>query len=509
MTVASLLGRIDLLLDRKLTLGRVMERLAAVHGDRQLAEEAAGERWTYRSASHQVDRWAGAIAARIRPGDRVVIALPANAYATFLLAVAAARAGAIAVPVNPQMTAAEVDHVVADSKARLVVRDPAGDLAGDDEPLARAVDAEPTDVAAIFYSSGTTGTPKGARLTHRAVVSQARAGAAWPSRLRRDEAVSALPVAHVMGFAVVLGLAMAGIPLYFLPRFRPDGVLDAIEGRRATMFVGVPAMYRLLLEAGAEERDLRSVRVWASGADVMPPELARRFQRLGASVTLPVVGASLGGALFVDGYGMVETGGGVAAKVMPPGIAGRIIATRADVLGVPLPGHRFKVVGDDGSQVAVGQVGELLVKGPTLLQGYHGDAAATRDVLTDDGWLRTGDLVRRGPFGLVAFAGRGKDVVKAGGFSVYALEVQRAIEQHEAVAEAAVVGVPDERMGERVVAAVRLVPAGAASEDELVAWCGERLASYKVPAEVRIVDDLPRTGTGKVRRDGVRALFAG
>ena len=508
--MAPLLGKANLLFDRKLTLGRVMERLAAVHGDRVLAEEAGagGERWTYRSAADQVERWAGAIGATgIERGDRVVIATP-NTYAMFLLAVAAARAGAIAVPVNPQMTDREVAHVIADSGARLVVRDPATDLT-DAPPVKQAAPAEPTDVAAIFYSSGTTGKPKGARLTHRALVSQGRAGVAWPSRLRRDEAVTGLPIAHIMGFAVVLGLAMAGIPVYFLRRFRPDDALDAIERRRATMFVGVPAMYRLLLDAGAETRDLRSVRVWASGADVMPTDLARRFQRMGATATLPIAGTSVGEALFVEGYGMVETGGGVAAKVLPPALAGGLVPSVVDILGLPLPGHRFKVVGDDGDQVAIGQVGELLVKGPGVLQGYHGDANATRQAITDDGWLRTGDLVRRGPLGLVVFAGRGKDVIKAGGFSVYALEVQRTLEHHDAVAEAAVVGVDDERMGERVVAAVRLQAGGAASEDELITWCKDRLAAYKVPADIRIVDDFPRTGSDKVRRDGVKQLFAG
>lgn len=387
-------------------------------------------------------------------------------------------------PVNAQMTQAEVDHVVADAAARLVVRDVA-DLGGG-QPLHRAAAAAAGDVAAVLYTSGTTGKPKGAPLTHRALVHQARAAAVWPSSMHRDEAVIALPVAHIMGFAVVLGLAMARISVYFLPRFRPEDALDAIEQRRATIFVGVPAMYRLLLEAGAEERDLRSVRLWASGADVMPPDLAYRFQRMGATVTLPLLGASVGGALFIEGYGMVEVGGAVAATMTPP-----IPGLPAPPL-LPLPNHRFKVVDEDGRRVGVGKVGELMVKGP-----------GTGD------WVRTGDLVRRGPLGLFRFAGRSKDVIKSGGYSVYALEVQSVLEAHEAVAEAAVVGVPDERMGERVAAAVRLVPGGAASEDELAAWCRERLSAYKVPAIVRIVDDLPRTGTGKVRKTEVAALFTG
>ncbi|HEX7166710.1 MAG TPA: AMP-binding protein [Acidimicrobiales bacterium] len=496
------LDRASLLAGRGGTLGVLLDRLASIHGDRRLVEQAGGPTWTHREGAAIVRQYAASIAKQVEPGDRVVVATP-NSYEMLFCCLAASRAGALAVPVNPQMSQGEVDHLIDDSGATLVVRD-AADLAGGDE-LEQAVAADPSDVAAIFYSSGTTGKPKGARLTHRALLAQSRAGSLYPSALRRDEAVIGLPIAHIMGFAVVVSLAVAGIPVYFLPRFRPDDALDAIETRRATMFVGVPAMYRLLLEAGAEERDLRSIRVWGSGADVMPSQLARRFQRMGATATLPVVGASVGEAMFVEGYGMVEVGGGVAAKLLPPGI-GRMVG---DVLGIPIPPYRFRVVGEDGREVAHGQVGELHVKGPGVLQGYHGDPDATKAVLTDDGWLRTGDLVRRGPLGLVSFAGRGKDVVKAGGYSVYALEVQDALEAHRSVAEAAVVGVPDERMGERVVAAVRLLPGAATNEDELIAWCRDRLSSYKVPAEVRIVDTLPRTGTEKVKKDDVRALFTG
>jgi acyl-CoA synthetase (AMP-forming)/AMP-acid ligase II len=401
------------------------------------------------------------------------------------------------------MTPAEVDHVIADSGATLVVRDRSELGERSARPLTAAVPASPGDVAAIFYTSGTTGKPKGARLTHRALVAQSQSAGVYPSGLRRDEAIAGLPVAHIMGFTVLLSLAVAGIPVHFLPRFRPDEVLDAIERRRSTVFIGVPAMYRLLLEAGAETRDLRSIRVWASGADVMPTDLARRFQRMGATATLPG-GLSVGDALFVEGYGMVEVGGGVAAKVSPPGIPSPL----GSFLGVPLPSYRFRVVDSTtGREVRVGQVGELLVKGPGVLQGYHGDAAATAAVLTDDGWLRTGDLVRRGPLGLVSFAGRSKDVIKKGGYSVYAVEVQAALEEHRSVAEAAVLGVPDDRLGEQVVAAVRLLPGEAAGEGELIAWCAERLSSYKVPSVVRIVDTLPRTGTEKVKKSELRSLF--
>ena len=167
----------------------------------------------------------------------------------------------------------------------------------------------------------------------------------------------------------------------------------------------------------------------------------------------------------------------------------------------------MKVVDEEGREVGRGQTGELWVKGPGLLAGYHGDPEATAEVLTEDGWLRTGDLARRGPLGLVSFAGRQKDVILHGGFTVYALEVERALEEHPAVVEAAVVGLPDDRTGEVPVAAVRLRDGSPLSEAELVDWARDRLSGYKAPRQVRIVDTLPRTGTDKVQKRELLPLF--
>jgi acyl-CoA synthetase (AMP-forming)/AMP-acid ligase II len=192
-------------------------------------------------------------------------------------------------------------------------------------------------------------------------------------------------------------------------------------------------------------------------------------------------------------------------KFSPPGID----LPLGDFLGFPLPPYKLKVIDDDGNDAPRGQVGELVVKGPGVLKGYHGNKDATDEVLTDDGWLRTGDLARQGPFGLIAFAGRKKHVIKHGGYSVFAVEVEQQLEQHPDVAEAAVVGLPDERKGEVPVAAVRLKQGANVSEQQLVDWCNEQMADYKAPGQIRIVDDLPRTGTDKVQKDEVVALFTG
>ena len=493
MLPLSVLKRAEVVVRRDETLGTIMDTLAQIHGAGRLVEEAdGGLRVTYRQAAKRVARWSGGIAAKVDRGDRVVIHTP-NGYEQLLLCLATARAGAIPVPINDQMRPEEIRHVVDDCDARLVVRSPnevdGGDVVADPAP------ARADDVAALFYTSGTTGHPKGAALTHRALVGQVVAGVAWPTVLRRDELVVSLPVAHIMGFIVLLMSACAGVPVWFLPHFRPDEVLDAIERRRSTAFIGVPAMYRLMVEAGAEDRDLTSVRLWGSGADAMPPELARRFKAMGATATLPLAGA-VGEATFVEGYGMVEVGGSVAAKLSPPLVSLGL----GDSLGFPLPQYSFRVVDDDGREVGAGGVGELWVRGPGVLKGYWNAPVATADVITEDGWLRTGDLARKGPLGTVLFVGRQKDVIKHGGYSVYALEVAGALEDHPEVLEAAVVGLPDERVGEVPAAVVRLAEGADLAALDLASWVADRLADYKVPRRVVAVEELPRTGTKKVQR---------
>lgn len=498
------LARAALLIKRDLTLGTLMDRLEQVHGGRALVAEAdGGLALTYEQAAKRVRRWAGGVGARTQPGDVVVVATR-NGYEQLLLCCAASRAGAIPAPINDQMSEDEIAHVVKDSGATMVLRG-AAEVDGA-EAQRHARPAALGDVAALFYTSGTTGKPKGAALTHQALVGQVASAALWPARLHRDEAVIALPVAHIMGFAVLIGLGVAGIPTYLLPTFNPEKVLDAIESRRATVFVGVPAMYRMLDEANAVDRDLTCVRLWASGADVMPKDLAERFKKMGATFTVPLLGA-VGQAAFAEGYGMVEVGGGVAAKVSPPYL-GAVSGPLGDALGFALPGYEMRVVDDTGVVLPGGAVGELQVKGPGVLKAYWGDEDATKAVLTPDGWLRTGDLARKGPFGLLVFEGRSKHVIKHGGYSVYALEVEQVLEQHPDVLEASVVGLRDERLGEVPVAVVRLAPGSTLKQAKLDAFAAEHLADYKAPKRYVAVDELPRTGTNKVQKAELLALFS-
>jgi long-chain acyl-CoA synthetase len=482
------------------TLADLFDRLAKANDDAPLVEEdATGLTLTFAEAVDRVSRMSGGIREKISPGDPVVVNAP-NGYDFFLICMAIIRAGGIAVPVNPQMRDEEITYVRGDSGASLTVH------SGDEimgEPV-EAAHPSPSDVAGIFYTSGTTGKPKGAKLSHKALLGSGVMMAAYPAQLRRDECVSGMPVAHIAGFSLMLMLACGGIPIFLLPKFRPDKALDAIEERRATMFIGVPAMYRMMLEAGAEERNLRSVRLWASGADVMPEDLIRKFKKMGAIATLPIVGASVGEAAFVDGYGMVELGGGVAVRFSLPLMN---LPFASNVVS-PLPGYRLRVLDDEtGDEVRIGQVGELVVKGPGVMKGYHGKDDATKETITEDGWLRTGDLARKGPLGLVQFAGRKKHVIKHGGYSVFAVEVERTLEEHPAVVEAAVIGLPDERKGEIPVAVVRVSDGGSVKEKELVDWAREHMADYKSPRQIKIVDDLPRTGTDKIQKDELLKLF--
>ena len=495
----ALRDRLDLIRAKDLLLGTFLERLSVVYDDKRLvAEKETGLELTYRQAADRVARWAGGIRTRIDPGDRVVVAVP-NGYELVLLCQAVARAGGVAVPINPKMRDEEIRHIIEDSGATLTIHEPAE---VDAQPIAQVPGISGSDTAVLFYTSGTTGKPKGAQLTHRALVGSAGGGAGVPPII--NECVTGMPLAHIAGFAGVVQMAAMGVPVYLLNRFRPTDAMDAIETRKPAMFVGVPAMFRMMEEAGAEHRNLESVRIWSSGADVMPTDLAKKFQTYGGAMRIPFTRKTVGLAGFVDGYGMVELGGGVAMRFFPPGISlpfGGMVR--------PMRGNELKVVDDAGNDVPRGEVGELVVKGPSVMKGYHGRDEATRDAMTADGWLRTGDLAKMHKGGFFEFAGRKKDVIKHGGYSVFAVEVEATLGEHPAVAEAAVLGLPDERKGEIPVAVIRLHEGASATEEEIIAFSRERLSEYKVPQKVRFAVELPRTGTEKVRKTGLRPLFDG
>jgi acyl-CoA synthetase (AMP-forming)/AMP-acid ligase II len=290
---------------------------------------------------------------------------------------------------------------------------------------------------------------------------------------------------------------LAGITNRMFGRFDAEKVLDVIEAEQIDSFVGVPAMYRAMLDAGAEERDLTSVKVWTSAADVMPPDVAKRFQKMGR-VAGPVP------ALFLEAYGMVELAGAAMAKVTPPGP----VPLPKRFAGMPVFPYRVKVVDKKGRELPRGKVGELCVRGPGVLEGYHRDPEATGKVL-EGGWLRTGDLARIGPLGTVFFEGRQKDVIKVGGYSVFPVEVEEEIRKHPKVTDAAVLAIADETKGSVVGAAVIPRKGTSLKPVDLERWAKKELAAYRRPKRWLVVKQFPRGSTKKVDKKKLAAQFDG
>lgn len=518
------MGVRDLLAGRMLPvplLGEVSAAAARRYGDRiafevlpgQLTGEPCKTEITYAEFDSLVEGLAWEVASRLEglreAGAPRVVVRGSNGVIFLASVLAASRAGAVAVPVNPELTPKELDHVVSDSGARIEIAPDATEcFRGIDRVEARWLprrerrrewpSSDPAEVAAVFYTSGTTGYPKGAMLTHKGLLADMALAGAYPRR--GDFMVEALPTAHIMGFLVLAGALLAGIRTFAMERFRPVAVLDALESFRATMFVGVPAMYRMLLGAGAAHRNLKSVRVWMSAADVMPRELAREFQRMGSAFTFG--GRPIGEALFVEAYGMVEYSGAATVKVSLP-----FWDPFSSSIGIPLPGTSVKIVDEAGREVRRGEVGEIAIRGGKVLHSYRNRSDETGQVIRS-GWLRTGDLAKRGLL-TDYFAGRSKDVVTSGGYTVYAVEVEECIRGFDGVADVAVVGIEDQVLGERVAAAIEAEPGATIEVEELKEWIGSRLAEYKRPADYLIVASLPRGSTRKVKKDEVRRLFDG
>jgi len=542
----------------RVTLANLWDRLADAYGGR-VAFTLEEPVWLGPLRSNTVTYAdAAAAAARIArvlmeagagPGKRVAIC-GANRIDYALTVCAAVRAGAVAVPLHHHLKPAELASMAKHARADLLVADTAvelpgvrvlhsghgGDLDVDVRPFG-PVGLGREDPAVILYTSGTTGKPKGATLTSRSLLAVARLASLAPVRLLEDRGgICGLPLAHVMGLSTLLCAALAGTRLHWLSKFEPEVVLRRIEELQPGFFVGVPAMYQLLAASRPERFDLSSIKLFASGADAMPPALAERFARLGCSGRLPS-GAPLLTAAFAEIYGMVELSGPAIVKVTParpveglrtarllkrirgaapgePAPGGRRQAVTRERhsrretgdlppadpgYGFPIPPYRARIVDEQGAQAPAGEVGELVLRGPGVMKGYEAGAG-----LDAEGWLHTGDLARQTRLGLIQFVTRKKDVVKHGGFSVFPAEVEAQLCEHPAVAEAVVLGMPHPLKGAVPVAVVVLK--GRASEPELKAWAREHIAPYKSPRAVVAVaaSELPRNANKKVLKDELR-----
>jgi long-chain acyl-CoA synthetase len=355
---------------------------------------------------------------------------------------------------------------------------------------------QPDDLAQLQYTGGTTGTPKGVMLTHRNVVVNTLQGRYWYPDLRegREIFLGAIPFFHCYGQSTCQNLAIAtGCPIVLLPRFHADEAVKAIHQHRVTMFSGVPMMYTMISEHPEAGRyDLRSLRVCLSGASPLPAEVQERFERLT-------------GARIAEGYGLSEAGPATHCNPL------RGEHPRGS-MGLPFPDTDARIVDMETGlhDVPVGEVGELIVKGPQVMRGYWNREEETHLVL-HDGWLYTGDLVRRDDRGFFFFVDRKKDIIKSRGETVYPREVEEILYQHPDVKEAVVVGLPDHRYGETLRAYVVAREGRNVTEKELIEHCSKDLARYKVPAAITFRTELPRTLIGKVLRRALReeAVAAG
>ncbi|MEW2006568.1 long-chain-fatty-acid--CoA ligase [Microbacterium sp. NPDC079208] len=528
------------------------EMLAA--GIRQYARRPAleffGAVTSYRDLGEQIDRAAeGLRHLGVTKGDRVALVLP-NCPQHVVAFYAVLRLGAIVVEHNPLYTARELRHQFEDHGARVaIVWDKVADtVAGfpDDlrvdhivsvdltaamplskrlllrlpVPKARASRAKLTgtprarhltpwkklvshrrlprrtpapslgDTAVLQYTSGTTGIPKGAILTHANLRANAMQGRAWVPGLRDGEETfyAVLPLFHAYGLTLCLTFALSiGAKVVLFPTFDLGLVTDAARTSPPTFLPAVPPIYdQLARAAGRGTVDLSSVRFAISGAMSLPVETVRRWEEAT-------------GGLLVEGYGMTEASPVALGNPMGP-------TRRPGTVGVPFPSTEIRVVDPDDPDVDVptGEPGELLLRGPQVFQGYWGRPGETAEALLPDGWLRTGDIAEVSPDGFVTIVDRRKELIITGGFNVAPSEVENALEAHPDVVAAAVVGLPRSSGGEEVAAAVVLREGAAEDMEGLRDFCRTRLTAYKVPRRITAVDDLPRSLIGKVPRREVR-----
>ncbi|MCB9639816.1 MAG: acyl--CoA ligase [Myxococcales bacterium] len=533
-----------LLLGEGVHLGRLTAVLGESYAERPAIVSASSplgleerDGWTYAALEHDVSRLAAAHQALGHgAGCRVLILLQNRIDVLFHL-FAVARAGGIPVPVNARLKADELAAILEVTQARAVIADsdvlermqkggiltpeislcwsgvgmmpqvdgchhlvtwldahPTECLEADEDQL-----ADPNKVSLLLCTSGTTGKPKAAALTSVGMLGTlgrllaAPVGFQAGLRKGRDVLMCALPLTHVMGLSAHLAALCAGIRLLHLEKFDADDFLSHIESERPNVIVGVPTMYADLERGGAAERDLSSVQLWVSGADVMPPDRARRFQKFGAIAQ--IFGRPLGSAVFADIYGMVELSGPMALRLYPSSPSRQV---ELPALSFVLPGFEVRAVDEKGQAVGWGQTGSLQVRGPGVLKMYEGAASAGPDA---EGWFATGDIARVWPGGLFSFVGRNRDRLKVGGFSVFPAEVEEILRLHPEITDVTLVGLPDSRLGERPVALV--VPKASPERfdtEAFLAWAADRVAGYRRPRQVFVVHELPRGNHGKINR---------
>jgi long-chain acyl-CoA synthetase len=437
----------------------------------------------------------------VAPGDRVAVSLP-NIPHMPIIYYGILWAGGVVVPVNPLYKSREFAYVLRDSDARAFfawdgVAEEAGKGAAETgcefvsvvpaeflglvmahEPVA-LVDRDDQDTAVVLYTSGTTGSPKGAELTHANMARNAQVSVNLVGATPDDVVFGGLPLFHSFGQTVMMNMAvLAGATLTLIPRFDATKALEVLQRDRVTIMGGVPTMYVALTQhPDKADYDLSSLRVCASGGASLPVEVLRGFE-------------AAFGAILLEGYGLSET-----SPVASFNHADR--ERKPGSIGQPIEGVEFRLIDGEWNDVPDGEIGEIAIKGHNVMKGYLGKPEATAEVMNGE-WFRTGDLARRDADGYYFIVDRAKDMIIRGGFNVYPREVEEVLYEHPAVGTAAVIGVPHPSLGEEVAAAVTLKPGASATEDELREFVKERVAPYKYPRVIWITPELPLTPTGKI-----------
>ncbi len=456
--------------------------------DRPFLRVPGADVLTYGDIHERSARAAGWLESQgVAPGDRVVAQLPKSVDAVALY-LGVLRSGAVHVPLNPAYTEAEVDWFVSNAEPAAVVRDSAALAAGLEQARPRTGYTERSgdDLAALVYTSGTTGRPKGAMLTHANLASNALTlSDAWAFR-PDDVLLHTLPIFHVHGLMVALHTAMlSACEVIFLERFHPAAVLAELPG--ATVLMGVPTHYhRLLAHGGFDAAACGGIRLLVSGSAPMTAALHRAV-------------ADSTGREVLERYGMSETLMITSNPYGGPRVAGTV--------GHTLRGVEVRVVADDGSGEPTGQPGMVQVRGPNVGPGYWRRPDATAESRTDDGWFVTGDIGRLDAEGRLTLEGRASDMIISGGLNVYPVEIEQALDAHPAVAESAVVGLEHPDLGEAVAAFVVAEHDAGGSPEDLAAALDD-LARFKHPKRYTFVDELPRNAMGKVLKAELRIRYA-
>ena len=465
-----------------MNLSRVLSDGAAAHGERP-ALWFEGQPISYSELDGTARAVERALADRgVGPGDRVAVKLP-NSPAFVAALFGALRRGAIVVPLNVLLARPEIEERMAASTSATLVDE---ELRADGEPTDVTVPREGSDPAVVLYTSGTSGRPKGAILTHGGILAAARNAAGALALGPQDVVLGAAPFSHVLGLSTgIVSTLLAGAAVSVVGRFEPEQTLATMTETHTTVLLGVPTMCIALCQAARGARELPPVRIAHVGGAAVPEGVARDFEQ------------TFGGRV-VEGYGLTELSG--IATTFPVGRS-----RKPGSVGVPLGGTELAIRDADGEGV-----GEVVFRGPSVIPAYWNDPDATASAIDEDGWLATGDIGRVDDEGDLHLVDRKTELIIRGGYNVYPREVEEALYAHPDVLEAAVVGVPDAMLGEEVAALVVRRPGAAVTADELEAWSRERVAKYKVPRRIAFVDDLPKGPTGKVLKRTIdRAALTG